>query len=61
MIPTKYRFDEHPEDLVDAQQLYYLLDPEMYFVTNDNRLIDYVRGSSQANRIITFDQLAAMV
>jgi hypothetical protein len=61
MIPTKYRFEANADDLVDAQQLYYLLDSDMYFVTNDKRLIDYVRRSSQANRIITFDQLAAMV
>lgn len=61
MVKSDYNFAAHADDLIDAQQLYYLLDPQMYFVTNDNRLIDYVRKSSQANRILTFDQLVVML
>jgi hypothetical protein len=57
MLKSDYGFRANTSDLIDAQQLYYLLDPTLHFVTNDERLIGYVRKSTQANRIMTFSQL----
>ena len=57
MLRSSYGFRANRSDLIDAQQLYYLLDPTLHFVTDDDRLIGYVRESTQANRIMTFSQL----
>jgi hypothetical protein len=57
MLRSPYNFRANTSDLIDAQQLYYLLDPTLHFVTGDDRLVGYVRKSAQANRIMTFSQL----
>jgi hypothetical protein len=35
---SEYDFSKHRGKIVDAQQLYYLCQPDIYFVTNDARL-----------------------
>jgi hypothetical protein len=56
-----YDFARHNSDWLDGQQLYYLSDPTVQFVTCDIRRIRHrTRGSSQANRIVSFDELVAM-
>jgi hypothetical protein len=42
----------HRNDLFDAEQLVYLSNPYLYFLTSDKGLADYVKNSSQANRVI---------
>jgi hypothetical protein len=61
MLKSRYGFRSNTSDLIDAQQLYYLLDPTIHFVTDDDRLIGYVRKSTQANRIMTFSQLVGVL
>jgi hypothetical protein len=55
-----YDFAKHDSDWLDGQLLYYLADPVIHFVTSDRRLKNRARGSSQANRILSFDELKAM-
>lgn len=58
----RYDFHKHRAELVDAQQLYYLCDPTIWFVTNEARRIrNKLSSSPQSNRIITFDELRAQL
>lgn len=52
-----YDFMRHTSELVDAQQLHYLCDPEMYFVTNEVKLRNRIASSPQSSRILTYDEL----
>ena len=49
-----YDFLKHASDWIDSQQLYYLADPSIHFLTTDESTIrKRVAASSQAARILT--------
>jgi hypothetical protein len=50
-----YRFDKHPQDWIDNEQLMYLADPDFTFVTLDRRLIAKLAKSSQKARVREFN------
>ena len=52
-----YSFADHDSDWIDVQQLFYLSDPSIHFLTHDERLRNRVRGCGQAARIISFRDL----
>jgi hypothetical protein len=52
-----YNFSKHRGEIVDAQQLYYLCQPNIYFVTNDTRLKEAVSDSPQGRRVMTYQEL----
>jgi hypothetical protein len=56
-----YEFARHDSDGLDSQQLYYLADPLVHFVTCDTDFKNRTRGTSQANRILSFKELKTMV
>jgi len=56
---STYRFDNHPQDWIDNQQLMYLADPKYTFVTLDGRLISKLRKSTQNVRVQNFNDFAA--
>jgi hypothetical protein len=56
-----YDFSKHRGEIVDAQQLYYLCDSNVYFVTNDRRLKSAISRSPQVSRVLTYQELLAMV
>ena len=56
---SNYRFDKHPQDWIDNQQLMYLADPDYTFVTLDRRLIAKVSKSAQSGRVREFNEFAA--
>lgn len=56
---SNYRFDNHPQDWIDNQQLMYLGDPNYTFVTLDSRLISKIAKSSQKTRVQEFNNFAA--
>lgn len=68
-LPAAYQFDmvlfdlarntnfdpqRNVSDLIDTQQLCYLCDPAVVFVTNDTDHKNRLRGNLQAGRILTF-------
>lgn len=55
-----YDFAKHDSDWLDGQLLYYLADPLIHLITSDKRIKLRARGSSQANRILNFEELTAM-
>jgi hypothetical protein len=54
--PGTYRFDsrEHEGDLMDSEQLYYLADPGMIFLTEDRRIKQRIAYSSKLNQVLLF-------
>jgi len=54
---TNYDLQKNVSDLVDAQQLCYLADPTVVFVTDDSDHKKRLRGSAQSGRILSFRQL----
>jgi hypothetical protein len=52
-----YDFSKHRGEIVDAQQLYYLCQSNIYLVTNDARLKRAVSGSPQGRRVLTYQDL----
>ncbi len=46
-----------PNDQMDLHQLFYLSDPGVVLVTNDKNIGSRVKSSSQANRVVTLDDL----
>ncbi len=54
---SNYNFEKHATDWIDEQQLYYLGDPQMHFLTADGRLQQWITGSSLASRVLDFDSL----
>jgi hypothetical protein len=56
----KYDFTKHDSDWLDVMQLCYLGDPLIHFVTCDGDFKVRTSGSSQAERIISFEELRAM-
>lgn len=56
---SNYRFDNHPQDWIDNQQLMYLADSDYTFVTLDGRLISKLGKSTQKARVQEFNKFAA--
>jgi hypothetical protein len=48
-----YNPEKHKNDLLDAEQLIYLSDPSLHFLTCDKGFSNLVRNSPQSKRIIT--------
>ncbi len=51
-----YAYSRHDSDVYDQFQLHYLADERYVFVTNDHKLRNRTTESSQASRILCFDQ-----
>jgi hypothetical protein len=52
-----YDLSKSISDLVDTQQLAYLCDPAVIFITNDNDHRIRLRGNARGSRILTFAEL----
>jgi hypothetical protein len=48
-----YNAEKHANDLLDAEQLIYLSDPSLHFLTCDGGFQDLVKNSPQVKRIVT--------
>jgi hypothetical protein len=57
---NSYDFSKHDSDWLDSQQLYYLADPNVFLVTFDSKLKQRIAGSSQADRILNFEELKVL-
>src|ERR1700730_11660973 len=55
----RYDFARHDSDWLDIMQLFYLGDPLIHFVTCDGDFKVRTSGSSQAKRILSFEELKA--
>lgn len=55
-LVRKYAYDKHDSDVYDQFQLHYLADERYVFVSNDKKLRNRTADSSQASRILSFDQ-----
>lgn len=55
---SNYNFEKRAGDWTDQQQLYYLCDPMMHFVTRDSRIKDWTAKSLQNDRITAYYELA---
>lgn len=53
-----YNFSKHGSDWIDAQQLFYLCDPVVHFLTRDSGFKRRVTGSPQRDRIIEYEDLS---
>jgi hypothetical protein len=51
-----YDFKDHDSDWLDSQQLYYLCDPAVVFVTKDSRIKKRSRKSAQTDRILLYSE-----
>ena len=58
---SNYNFEKHKSDWIDEQQLYYLSDPQVYFLTRDGRLREWTKASTQASRILDFDSFPTQI
>jgi len=56
-----YNFHKHRSELVDAHQLTYLCDPDLYMVTSDKKLKKAIAESPQSKRVVTYNELAKLV
>jgi len=56
-----YRFDKNLQDWIDNQQLMYLADPELTFVTADKRLIAKLGKSKDRGRVREFTEFAKAI
>jgi len=56
-----YRVDRNLEDWIDNQQLFYLADPDLTFVTADRRLIAKLTNSLDRNRVREFTEFAKAI
>lgn len=54
-----FTISKNTSDLIDGQQLCYLCDPNVVFITNDSDFKNRTQNSPQANRIKTFAELLA--
>ncbi|HWH59163.1 MAG TPA: hypothetical protein VN682_16160 [Terriglobales bacterium] len=57
----EYRFERNDQDWIDNQQLMYLADPELTFVTSDKRLIAKLGKSVDRNRVLEFTEFARAI
>jgi hypothetical protein len=57
MRNESYDFRKHRTEIVDAQQLYYLCNSRLYFLTNERKLKTKIAKSAQGERILLFQEL----
>jgi hypothetical protein len=55
----KFSISKNRSDLIDGQQLFYLCDPEVIFISDDSDFKNRVKNSIQSMRIKTFAELLA--
>jgi hypothetical protein len=60
LASRNFNFKKRASSWLDSNQLFYLADPTFIFVTADQKLIREVSGSSQAKRVLHFNQLLRM-
>ncbi len=53
----QYDFRKHDSDWIDGQQLFYLCDENVWFVTQDKNILQETKKSLQNTRIIPFQKL----
>ena len=58
---ANYDFAKHGAEIVDAEQLYYLCDATVLFVTEEKKLRKRVSDSPQSHRIMTVDEFVRHV
>ena len=51
-----YKFENKPQDWIDNQQLMYLADPDLTFVTADRGLIAKLSKSLDRHRVLKFTE-----
>lgn len=51
-----YNFSNNCNDWIDAQQLFYLCDPEMRLMVDDKTLADRCASSSQVSQVLRFQE-----
>lgn len=56
----RYNIAKYKSDLVDAQQLYYLCDDNLTFLTADTKIKNKVIDSPQASRILTLQEASVL-
>jgi hypothetical protein len=56
-----YDFSKKSSDWIDFQQLFYLADPSVLFVTEDKHFKNRTSGTVQANQIVSFDKFSAQM
>lgn len=56
-----YNVKKDASAVLDCQQLYYLCDPTMLMLTNDYKLVGRVKGSTQQDRLLQFEDLLRRV
>ena len=56
MIVNGYNFEKAENDFFDFAFLYYLSNPKRVFVTNEKRLRTKIGASSQADRVVSFQE-----
>ena len=52
-----YDFRKHDSDWIDRQQLFYMLDQQVVFVTDDRNILQETKKTSQGVRILAFESL----
>jgi hypothetical protein len=56
----KYDFASHDSDWIDEQQLFYLADPAILFITSDTKIRLRTSKSKQADRVLSFEELKTL-
>jgi hypothetical protein len=56
-----YKFENKPQDWIDNQQLMYLADPDLTFVTADRGLIAKLSKSLDRHRVLKFTEFAKTI
>jgi hypothetical protein len=51
---SNYKFEERHSDVADILQLYYLVDERFCFVTQEKRLVQLIKDSTQISRVLDF-------
>jgi hypothetical protein len=61
VVSSNYNFAKHRTDWIDQQQLYYLADDQMHFLTGEERIKRRASNSPQRSRILTLDEFVALM
>src|ERR1039458_3781515 len=56
-VKHKYNFANHDGDWIDMQQLFYLADAKIWFLTEDQNIFQRCQESSQSKRILLFSEM----
>jgi hypothetical protein len=61
VVSSNYNFAKHRTDWIDQQQLYYLADDQMHFLTGEQRIKRRAGNSPQRSRILTLDEFVSLL